>query len=111
MKFISFIVRVDVIDIIDRGTSTIVDAANGIVITYNQTYTTTPRITVSTRGSSPYNPLITASSKDTFTVKLRDPETTVYKTGVCDWHSVGFVFLFSLFSRLFYIMIFSGGII
>lgn len=90
MKFFRFKVRVDVVDIIDRGTASIVDAANGIVISYTQTYTTTPRITVSTRGSSPYNPLITASSKDTFTIKLRDPETTVYKTGVVDWHSVGY---------------------
>lgn len=90
MRFYNFIVRIDVIDIIDRGTATIIDAVNGIVVTYNQTYTTTPRITVSTRGSSPYNPLITASSKDTFTIKLRDPETSAYKTGVLDWHSIGF---------------------
>ena len=90
MKFISLNVRIDVVDIIDRGTGTISDPNNGLVITYNQTYTTTPRITVSTRGASPYNPLITASTSDNFTVKLRDPETTTYQVGVVDWHSVGY---------------------
>ncbi len=90
MRFFNFKVRIDVVDIIDRGTATIINASAGIVITYNQTYTTTPRITVSTRGASPYNPLITASSKDTFTIKLRDPETIAYKTGVVDWHTIGY---------------------
>lgn len=90
MKAITLEVNIDVVDIIDRGSATITNAASGIEVVYNQTYTTTPKITVSTRGSSPYNPLITASSSTTFTVKLRDPETSAYKTGVLDWHSVGY---------------------
>ena len=85
-----FSVEVDVEDVLDKGTATITDAGSGVVVTYNVAYTTTPRITVSTRGTSPYNPLITASSANSFTVKLRDPETTTYKTGTVDWHSVGY---------------------
>lgn len=90
MKIITLSVEIDVEDIIDRGSATIEVAGDGIEVTYNQTYTTTPKITVSTRGSSPYNPLITASSNTTFTIKLRDPETQVYQTGTVDWHSVGY---------------------
>ena len=85
---------IDVPDLIDRGSATIVSAATGITVTYNRTFHIVPEITLAARGGSGGNPVAPefngAPTKSSFSVRLRDTVTGAFVTGSFTWAAHGY---------------------
>lgn len=85
---------IDVPDLIDRGSTTIVSAATGAVVTYNRTFHIVPEITLAARGGVGGNPIAPefygSPTKTNFTVRLRDTVTGAYVTGSFTWAAHGY---------------------
>lgn len=84
---------VDVPDVIDRGTATITDAANGLEVEYNRPFHIVPEITLAARGGVG-NPTIPefygTPSTTSFRVRLRDSVTGLFVTGKFTWAAHGY---------------------
>ena len=83
-----FNLQMDVKDLIDRGTDVSIAAA-GTTITFTKNFSQTPSIGITT-NNNPYIPYITAKSKTSFTVKLRDPSSGLDVAGSINWIAKGF---------------------
>jgi len=83
-----FNLQLDVKDLIDRGTDVSV-ASGGTTITFSKSFSQTPSIGITT-NNNPYIPYITAKSKTSFTVKLRDPSSGLDVAGSINWLAKGF---------------------
>jgi len=83
-----FNLQLDVKDLIDRGTDVSV-ASGGTTVTFNKNFSQTPSIGITT-NNNPYIPYITAKSKTSFTVKLRDPSTGTDVAGSINWIAKGY---------------------
>lgn len=82
------ILRVDALDVTERGNDVSLTSPGGATITFDQLFGDTPAITVSTQGTSAYYPIVTAKSSSGFTVKLYD-DTGTEQSGVIDWLARG----------------------
>lgn len=84
---------VDVPDLIDRGSATVVDAGVGALVTYNRTFHIVPEITLAARGGigNPVAPEFNGTpTKTSFGVRLRDTITGQFVTGSFTWAAHGY---------------------
>lgn len=84
---------VDVPDLIDRGSATIVDAGVGVFVAYNRSFHIIPEITLAARGGvgNPIAPEFNgAPTKTGFYVRLRDTITGQFVTGSFTWAAHGY---------------------
>jgi len=79
---------IDVFDVTERGKDVTVATPAGGTVTFDEAFSATPAITVTTQGSSAYFPIVTAKSASAFTVKLYDKDGT-QQAGTIDWISRG----------------------
>ena len=84
-------VDVDVPDIIQKGTATIVTAGSGIAVTYGTVFSVAPElVTAFKSGSAVAIPEVISQSNTGFTVKLWNPTTSTYITGSVTWAAHGY---------------------
>lgn len=86
-------VAVDVPDVIDRGTATVVDAIAGATVEYNRLYHVIPDVTLSAKGglTRPTVPeFLVPPNLTGFTVRLRDTITGDYVSGTFSWSAHGY---------------------
>lgn len=84
---------VDVPDLIDRGSATVIDAGVGALVTYNRTFHIVPEITLAARGGigNPVAPEFNGTpTKTSFGVRLRDTITGQFVTGSFTWAAHGY---------------------
>lgn len=87
-----FEVAVDVPDLIDRGSATIVDANAGITIVFSRTFHLVPEITLSTKGGvsgTTLTPELVSATKTSCVVKMKN-QNGVYSTGSFTWAAHGY---------------------
>ena len=87
-----FEVAVDVPDLIDRGSATIVDANAGITIQFSRTFHLVPEITLSTKGGvagTTLIPELVSATKTSCVVKMKN-QNGVYSTGSFTWAAHGY---------------------
>jgi len=86
-------IQVDLPDIIERGTATILVDTDGIAVTFNKSFWITPELTVTVKGGDntvALIPEITQQSSAGFTVKLRNADTGAYAIGTLSWAAHGY---------------------
>ena len=86
-------IQVDLPDIIERGTATILVDTDGIAVTFNKSFWITPELTVTVKGGDntvALIPEITQQSSAGFTVKLRNADTGAYAIGTLSWTAHGY---------------------
>ena len=84
---------IDVPDLIDRGSATVIDAGVGAYVTYNRTFHIVPEITLAARGGvgNPIAPEFNGTpTKTGFGVRLRDTITGQFVTGSFTWAAHGY---------------------
>lgn len=87
-----FEVAVDVPDLIDRGSATIVDANAGITITFMRDFHVVPEITLSTKGGvagTTLTPELVSATKTNCVVKMKN-QAGAYATGSFTWAAHGY---------------------
>lgn len=85
---------VDVPDVNDRGSATVVNATAGVVVTFNRPFHVVPEVTMSSKGGAGGNPIVpeylALPTRFGFTTRLRDTITGSYVTGSLTWNASGY---------------------
>lgn len=85
---------IDVPDMIDRGSATVVNNTSGAYVAFNRVFHIVPEITLASRSGSGTNPIAAefygTPTKTGFTARLRDTVTGAYVTGSFTWAAHGY---------------------
>lgn len=90
-KITALRIDVDVPDVIDRGSATITDAANGIRVNFNRDFYVVPEVTIITKSSTAFARPVFLVDPDIsgFTVALKDGANN-FVTGTITWAAHGY---------------------